>query len=165
LVKPPPPVELADRIHSAAVRLLRRLRRQDEASGLTAARLSALSVVVFGGPITIGQLAAAEQVSAPTMTRLVLGMEHDGLVRRERDAADARVTWLHATPKGTRLLQEGRARRVSELAREMDTLSAADRAALARAADVLERLAAAAREAPNALPARAARVAAPARAP
>src|SRR5262252_2546168 len=99
---------VADRLHSAAIKLLRRLRREDEAMGLTAARASALSVLVFGGrPITLGALAQAEQVSAPTVTRLIIGMERDGLVRREPDAADGRVVWLHATPKGTKLLQGG----------------------------------------------------------
>src|SRR3954468_16961469 len=92
---------IADRVHSAAIHLLRRLRRQDDAMGLTPARASALSIMVFGGRVTIGQLAQAEQVSAPTMTRLIVGMERDGLVRREDDPADGRVVWLQATPKGT----------------------------------------------------------------
>src|SRR5438045_648156 len=92
---------VADRLHSAAIHLLRRLRRQDEAMGLTPARASALSIMVFGGPVTIGSLATAEQVSPPTATRLIVGMERDGLVRREADPGDGRVVWLHATPKGT----------------------------------------------------------------
>ena len=131
---------VADRLHSAAIHLLRRLRRQDEAMGLTAARASALSIMVFGGPVTIGRLAAAEQVSAPTVTRLVVGMERDGLVRRKGDAADGRVVWLHATAKGTRLLHEGRRRRVEALAADIVALDAADREILAAAADILERL-------------------------
>ncbi|MGQ0641750.1 MAG: MarR family winged helix-turn-helix transcriptional regulator [Gemmatimonadaceae bacterium] len=131
---------LADRVHSAAIQLLRRLRKQDEASGLTPARASALSVVVFGGPLTIGQLASAEQVSAPTMTRLVVGLERDGLVKRERDASDARVSWIRATAKGDRILREGRQRRVVELARELDALSTADAEHLARAAEIIERI-------------------------
>src|SRR6476469_3956877 len=81
---------VADRLHSAAIRLLRRLRREDEAMGLTAARASALSVLVFGGrPVTLGALAQAEQVSAPTVTRLIVGMERDGLVRRTPDDSGA----------------------------------------------------------------------------
>src|SRR5881392_804126 len=85
---------VADRLHSAALHLLRRLRRQDEAMGLTPARASALSIMVFGGPVTIGALARAEQVTAPTATRLVVGMERDGLLRREDDDQDGRVVWL-----------------------------------------------------------------------
>ena len=135
------PATVADRVHSAAIHLLRRLRKQDDASGLSAARLSALSVVVFGGPTTIGQLATAEQVSAPTMTRLLVAMEGDGLVSRARDAGDQRVVWIHATTKGARLLREGRRRRVAALALEVATLSKADRELLSRATDVLERVA------------------------
>jgi DNA-binding MarR family transcriptional regulator len=131
---------VADRLHSAAVHLLRRLRRQDAAMGLTPARASALSIMVFGGPLTLGSLARAEQVSAPTVTRLVIGMERDGLVRREPDERDGRVVWLHATPKGTRLLHNGRDRRVAALAADLGALSASDRATLAAAADILERM-------------------------
>jgi DNA-binding MarR family transcriptional regulator len=131
---------VAARLHAAAIHLLRRLRRQDEAMGLTAARASALSVVVFGGPVTIGQLAEAEQVAAPTITRLIVGMERDGLVRRTGDPQDGRVVWLHATARGTRLLHEGRRRRVAALARDVAALDPRDRETLAAAADILERM-------------------------
>lgn len=134
--------DLADRVHSAAIHLLRRLRKQDDASGLSAARMSALSVVVFGGPLTIGQLASAEQVSAPTMTRLVVGMQRDGLVKRERDAHDARIVWIRATAKGDRILREGRRRRVAALARELADLPATDAEHLARAAEIIDQLSA-----------------------
>jgi DNA-binding MarR family transcriptional regulator len=134
--------ELADRLHSAAIHLLRRLRREDTATGLTAPRLSALSVMVFGGgPITLGQLAAAEQVRPPTMTRLVNALEADGLVVRERDPADGRVTYLRASAKGQALLKAGRSRRVAALARQLGGLAGKDRNLLARAATLLERLA------------------------
>jgi DNA-binding MarR family transcriptional regulator len=131
---------VADRLHSAAVHLLRRLRRQDEAMGISPARASALSVMVFGGPVTLGALARAEQVSAPTVTRLIVGMERDGLVRREKDPKDGRVVWLHPTARGTRLLHDGRRRRVAALATDIATLDAADRDTLAAAADILERV-------------------------
>jgi DNA-binding MarR family transcriptional regulator len=131
---------VADRLHSAAIHLLRRLRRHDEAMRLTPARASALSIIVFGGPVTLGSLARAEQVSAPTITRLIVGMERDGLVRRESDDQDGRVVWLHATAKGTRLLHEGRQRRVAALAADLETLSASERATVAAAAEILERM-------------------------
>lgn len=137
---PAPPV-VADRVHSAAIHLLRRLRKQDEAIGLTAARMSALSVVVFGGPVTIGRLAEAEQVSGPTVTRLLAGMERDGLLKRTRDSDDRRVIWIRATPRGTRLLQEGRRRRIAALAAELAALDPVDLALLARAAELIERIA------------------------
>src|ERR1051325_11101131 len=105
--------ELADRLHSAAIHLLRRLRREDDASGLPAPQLSALSVIVFGGPITLGALAAAEQVRPPTLTRLVEKLESSGLVERAPAPADKRVSRLAATPKGVKLLHDGRRRRVA----------------------------------------------------
>jgi DNA-binding MarR family transcriptional regulator len=132
--------ELADRWHSLAIHLLRRLRREDVKAGLTGPRLSALSVIVFGGPITIGELAAAEQVKPPTMTRLVRALESGGLVRRERDPADGRVVRLRATTSGEALLGEGRARRVRRLAGPLGELSATERDRLRGAAEILSRV-------------------------
>ena len=142
-----PAVALADRLHSAAIHLLRRVRRVDAESGLSAARLSALSVVVFGGPIRISALAAAEQVRTPTITNIVAALERDGLVTREPDASDARAALLRATSKGARLMAEGRARRVSLLADELKQLSTEDRATLTRAVEILDRLSGKARSA------------------
>jgi DNA-binding MarR family transcriptional regulator len=130
----------ADRLHSAAIHLLRWLRREDAPSGLSAPRLSALSVVVMGGPLTLGALAAAEQVRPPTMSRLVDALEAEGLVVREADPDDGRATRVRATARGARLLAEGRARRVRTLADALAALPAADRATLARAAELLEGL-------------------------
>src|SRR5918911_3035334 len=117
-------VEAADRFHSAAIQALRHVRREDPASGLSAARLSALSVLVFGGARTLGELAAAEHVRPPTMTRIVRALEEDGYVRRESDPADGRVVRLHATPKGERVMWRGRERRVENLAKLLGRLSA-----------------------------------------
>lgn len=142
----PREAELADRLHSAAIHLLRWLRREDAATGLSAPRLSALSVLVFGGgPVTLGQLAAAEQVRAPTMTRLVNGLEADGLVTRQADPGDARITRIRATARGRALLEAGRARRVEALARPLAKLGPEEQAVLARAAALIEQLAAGAR--------------------
>src|ERR1051325_4954827 len=104
--------ELADRLHSAAIHLLRRLRREDDASGLPAPQLSALSVIVFGGPITLGALADAEQVRPPTFTTLVAVLAAAGRAQRQADADDRRIVPVTATARGARLLQEGRRRRV-----------------------------------------------------
>ncbi len=131
---------LADRLHSTAIHLLRRVRRVDAATGLSAARLSALSVVAFAGPIRISRLASAEQVRMPTMTPIVAALERDGLVTRESDASDARAALLRATPKGLRLMAEARSRRVALIAAELAALTAADRAILARAVVILEQL-------------------------
>jgi DNA-binding MarR family transcriptional regulator len=132
--------EVADRLHSASIHLLRRLRKVDEASGLSAARLSALSVLVFGGPTAVGALARAEQVSAPTMSRLVSGLERGGFVVREADEGDARAVRVRATPKGRRVLVRGRERRVAELVGLLDGVSDEDLLTLGNAAEVMERI-------------------------
>lgn len=137
----PNPAEVADRLHSAAIHLLRRLRTEDAASGLSAPRLSALSVIVFGGPLTLGALADAEQVRPPTISRLIKDLEADGLVERLSDPADGRVQRVRATARGRRLLQEGRARRVAALARDLEALPRRELATLERAATLLEGLA------------------------
>ena len=131
---------LADQLHSAAIHLLRHLRKEDDASGLSAPRLSALSVVVFGGPMTLGQLARAEQVKPPTMTRIVTGLERDGLVRRKGDDRDRRLTRIHATPKGQKVLVAGRARRVELLASAVERLGANELAELGRGAQLLREM-------------------------
>src|SRR5688500_12017326 len=101
-------LDVANRLHSAAIHLLRRARRVDAEALLPAPQLSALSVIVYAGPITLGALAAAEQVRPPTMTRLIVSMQEAGLVKREADAEDRRVVRIVATAKGRRLLEEGR---------------------------------------------------------
>ena len=130
--------EIADRLHSAAIHLLRRLRVEDRASGLSAPRLSALSVVVFGGPITITGLALAEQVRPPTISRLVKELEREGLVERLENPDDRRVQLIQATPKGRKLLEEGRERRVRALAGRLASLSPRKRRLLSDALEVLE---------------------------
>ena len=134
------PAVIADRLHSAAIHLLRRLRKEDDRAGISAARLSALSVAVFAGPVTMGQLAAAEQVAAPTMTRLVAAMERAGLVERDRDSEDGRVVWIRATARGTRILYAARNRRIATLTSDLEALDPADLRLLAAAAGVIERL-------------------------
>jgi len=131
---------VADRLHSAAIHLLRRLRVEDEALGISAPRLSLLSVLVFAGPKRIGELARIEQVEPPTMTKLVDGLVRDGLAMREPDPDDARAVRVRATPTGARTLRRGRARRVETLRTRLATLSPAELAALGEGVDVLERI-------------------------
>jgi DNA-binding MarR family transcriptional regulator len=131
---------LADRLHSAAIHLLRRLRNQDTVTGEGPARLSALSVLVFGGPKTLGQLAAAEQVKPPTMSRIVSGLKRSRLVEISTDSKDARRMQICATAKGVRLLQEGRHRRVTCLANQFQGLTNKELATLAEAIDITERV-------------------------
>jgi DNA-binding MarR family transcriptional regulator len=132
--------EIAMRLHSAAIRLLRMARRQDGESGLSAPRLSALSVVVFAGPLSLAELAAEEQVRAPTMTRTVDALVAAGLVTREIDTRDRRMVRIAATEEGKAVLDAGRRRRVEAIAARLAALTAEEREALARALPLVERL-------------------------
>jgi DNA-binding MarR family transcriptional regulator len=131
-------LEVADRVHSAAIHVLRQARKQDVLARQGPARLSALSVLVFGGPMALGQLAAAEQVKAPTMSRIVAGLKRSGLVEIETDAKDGRRIRVTATAKGERLLHQARVRRIELLAEVLGSLGNADLKTLLRSAELTE---------------------------
>lgn len=130
--------EVADRLHSAAIHLLRHARKRDVLSQQGPARLSALSVLVFGGPMTLGQLAQAEQVKAPTMSRIVAGLKRAGLARIEADTNDARRIQVTVTAKGERLLQQARQRRLQVVAELLASLGAEELDTLRRTAALIE---------------------------
>ena len=132
--------DLADRLHSTAIHLLRQVRVQDAATGIAPARLSALSVLVFGGAMSLNDLARAEQVRPPTMSRIVAALERDGLVRRQPDASDGRRAHIHPTAAGRKLLEKARGRRVAELAEWLSTLPPDDQRQVAATLEVLERM-------------------------
>ena len=134
--------QLADRLHSAAIHLLRRLAVADADSGLSPARLSALSVISYGGPLTMTELARAERVSPSTMTSTVKGLEAAGLVERRRDpsAVDGRTVVVRPTGRGRLVLTAARRQRLRRLDDDLDRLPARDRAALERGVAALERL-------------------------
>src|SRR5215211_5656322 len=113
---------VADKLNSAMIHLLRRAAREDQAAGIGPARLSALSVLVFGGDSTLGGLAAAEHVRPPTMTRIVAALEASGLVRKEQSQSDRRSVRITATPAGRRLMQTARQRRIRALAARLEGL-------------------------------------------
>ena len=140
-VSPPDHVlAIADRLHSAAIHLLRRVRKQDVATGEGPARLSALSVLVFGGPKTLGELAAAEQVKPPTMSRIVAGLARSRLIDITADPHDARRMRIRATAKGTRLLHKGRQLRIEYLAAHLEALAPEELAKLGEAVEILKEL-------------------------
>jgi len=119
---------------------MRRLRKEDVESGIGPARLSVLSILVFEGPSTVGELAAAEQVKPPTMSRLVTGIEHDGLARRSGDARDGRLVQVRPTGKGRKTLERACAKRLSTLARRLGNLSPEELAVVHEAVDSLRRI-------------------------
>lgn len=133
----PSAVSVADRLHSVSIHLLRRLRKQDVATGEGPARLSALSVLVFGGPKTLGELAAAEQVKPPTMSRIVAGLQRSRLVSIKTDPHDARRMRIRATRRGIALLQTGRQLRIADLAAHLERVSDEGLLALEKAVDIL----------------------------
>lgn len=132
-------LEVGDRLHSAAIHLLRHASRQDVVARQAPARLSALSVLVFGGPMALRQLAAAEQVKAPTMSRIAAGLKRSGLAKIETDETDARRIRVTATAKGERLLQQARGRRIRLLAETLSGLGESELETLLRAAELMER--------------------------
>jgi DNA-binding MarR family transcriptional regulator len=132
--------DTADRLHSAAIHLLRRVRREDDSTGLPAPQASALSVIVFRGPITLSQLAGAEQVRAPSITRIVAALEAAGLVTRDGADGDRRVTYVRATARGRAVLEKARSKRIAVIAKEIALLPREDVARLRDALDVLERV-------------------------
>ncbi|CAN5713443.1 hypothetical protein BH23GEM9_BH23GEM9_33620 [soil metagenome] len=129
---------LAARLHAVAIHLLRRVRVEDEVIGLSASRLSALSVLVFGGARPVGELAAAEQVAIPTMTRLLQGLERDGYVRRRRAKGDGRVVMVTASARGRRALEAGRRARLRRVEALLDRVPADEHSYLLCAIESLE---------------------------
>jgi DNA-binding MarR family transcriptional regulator len=139
---PPGPVTedtLAPRLRLAVARLHRRLRQSAD-PGLTISQLSALAAIETHGPVTLGDLARLEQVQPPTITSLVGKLEAAGLVVRIIDPDDRRIHRVHVTPAGRKWLARHRTRKNAYLARRLRALDPADRAVLARAAELLERI-------------------------
>lgn len=141
---PSPPsslaLDVARRLNSAAIHLLRRISREDSADGLTGARASALSVIVYRGPLTSTELARRERVATPTITRMVDALVRDGLVERTLSGTDRREWWLAATPAGKRLMERGRSRRIHRLGGELGRLTAGELRVMEKAVALLERL-------------------------
>jgi DNA-binding MarR family transcriptional regulator len=130
---------LATRLRLAVTRLARRLRQQTE-SPISPTQQSALATIEHEGPLTLGELAAVEQVQPPTITAAVGRLQEQGLVTRTGDTVDRRVARVEITPAGNRLLEQSRSRKNAYLERRLRGLSAGDRATLEAAADILERL-------------------------
>jgi DNA-binding MarR family transcriptional regulator len=124
---------LALELNSLSIHLVRWSRRADDSLGVPPARLSALSVLVFGGDRTMSELADAEQVSLATMSRVVDGLERTGFARRRPNPQDARSWVVHATAKGRRLMEKGRAARVERMEAVLQHVPTRDCAAVEHA--------------------------------
>lgn len=122
--------DLAITLHATAIYLLRAARADDPETGLSPARLSALSVIVYVGPLTLSALARQEQVTRPAMSQLAGQLQASGLVRRRKDPADGRRFLLEATRAGKRLLRSARRRRVERIGALLGRMTAAERKAL-----------------------------------
>ncbi len=131
--------ELASRLRLAVTRLARRLRTQLPGE-LSPSQLATLASVERLGPITLGELSSVERVKPPTMTKIVSCLEEQGLVSRTVDESDRRVARVEATSAGLEFLEQSRQQKDAYLAERLRDLDPDDRAALERAADVLERL-------------------------
>jgi len=132
--------EVGRSLHSNAIHLLRHVRTEDSAMGIGPAQASALSVVVFGGPLTLNELAKAEKVRPPTMSRVVEALVKEGLVRRETNRDDRRSVIISPTDKGTRILHEGRNRRERRLIKLLSKLGADEVRCLGKASRILSRI-------------------------
>ena len=135
----PSSADVAFQLNSVAIHLIRRARTADQALGVPPGQLSALSVLVFGGERTIADLARAEQVTSPTMTRVVDGLERARLAVRHPHPDDGRATLVRATSKGRRVMERGRRNRVRLITGVLRRMPAEDVAAVARAAAALTR--------------------------
>ncbi len=130
-------LELASSLRLAVMRLARRLRQQADA-GVTPSMLSALHTIARLEPVTLGDLARAERVKPSSTSVVVSALEREGLVVRQTDSVDRRVTWVRPSAQGRRLIERVRSRKTAYLARRIRELSPADRQVLERAARVLE---------------------------
>lgn len=135
------PDAVAERVHAAAIRLLRSMRAADAQSGVSGPKLSALSVLAFAGPQSLSALARAEQVRAPTMSKLVADLEAEGLAQKRADKADKRGVVIAVTVKGRALMEEGRARRLALLRQRFAKLNSNELKVLADAAELMLRAA------------------------
>ena len=138
--------DVARALNSGAIHLLRGMRRVDRLSGLTPARLSALSVLVFGGPCSLGRLAKTEDVSGPTMTRIVDGLEQAGLARRTPHPDSARSVLISPTDDGVALMHVAAERRLDLILEALHALPVRQRDRIVAAAPGLVELATAVRE-------------------
>lgn len=131
--------EVAEKLHSVAIHLLRNAKKHDQESGLTAERLSLLSILIYVGPQTINSLAEMEQVSAPAITRTVKSLEKQGYVIKSRSKTDQRVVYVAPTRKSQQLLEETRRKRLQRIEHLLEGAAEEDLKQLSVAMTILEK--------------------------
>jgi DNA-binding MarR family transcriptional regulator len=133
------PGAIAAHLRVSATRLARILRRQAD-TGLSPSQLSVLASIDRHGPLTLGRLAEHERVAPPSITKVVAKLEDRGLVTRQVDASDRRVSRVSLSPAGADLVADVRQRKDLWLAARLAALDADQRSRLAGALDVLDAL-------------------------
>jgi len=134
--------QIADGLHGAAIAVVRMVRSEDVRTGITPARLSALSLLVFAGPMRLNELASREQVKPPTMSKIVADMVATGLAKRRTDADDARAIIVEATKRGVAIMEQGRRQRVQKLEASLEKMTREELQILTRAPELMRRAAA-----------------------
>ena len=132
--------EVGRALHSNAIHLLRNVREEDTAMGIGPAQASALSVVVFGGPLSLNELAAAEQVKPPTMSRIVEALVREDLVKREANMQDRRSITISSTEKGAKIMHGGRNRREKRLIKLLSKLDSKEVKCLGEASVIISKI-------------------------
>lgn len=132
--------DVAARLRLAVTRLARRLRQEASGGAVSPTGAAVLASIARAGPLTLGELAAIERVQPPTVTAAVARLVEQGLVERQPDPADGRVTLVRATPDGRRLLDEQRSRKQEYLDQRLRALDPGELDTLEAAAGILERL-------------------------
>lgn len=133
--------QLAALLGGAITRLNRRLRRARPVSELPPGQMSALASLELAGALTPRELADAERVQPPTMTRIVARLEELDLVQRSPHPSDGRQVILAPSERGRELVRENRRARTAWLAKQLAELTPEERETLRRAAEILERVA------------------------
>ncbi len=131
---------LSSQLRLSVMRLARKLRREGSGAEITPTLLAALSTVYRHGPMTVGELAAHEQIQKPTVTRIVASLLERDLIARTPDPLDGRMAWIQTTSDGQQLLQRIRRRHDRYLAGRLKKLTPEELSTLERAAEILERL-------------------------
>jgi DNA-binding MarR family transcriptional regulator len=132
---------LASSLRVSVMRLARRLRNErDQSDDLSVHHIAVLATLLRNGQMSIGDLAAAEKVQPPSMTRTVNSLVERGLIGRAARPDDKRIVVVDLTDDAVKVLEDSRRRKEAWLNRMLAELTPDERRALRDAAPILERL-------------------------